>query len=189
MTGDVKLLSLPSLPAPIWDALVPGRALQHRYDYLRCRLSALAPGATSAEEIREALGAVLVCRYFDQSRISADQALDAGDRAAAIQSIASRAQDVVRDGLAGAVAFPFVLRSDRMLRDRLRRLGFSSGIITAHTTTSLPEDAREINDYLPSLSKNGRRRFRTELARLRQVGITVKTIPLPGNELAVEETY
>lgn len=151
------------------------------------RLSALAPGATSAEALHKALGEVLVCRYYDHSRIVADQALDASDRAAAIRSIASHAQDVARDGLAGAVAFPFALRSDRMLRECLRSLGFSSGIITAHTTTSLPKDIREINDYLPSLSKNGRRRFRTELSRLRQVGITLKTIPLSGNELAVAE--
>ena len=254
MTGEVTLLSLPGVPAPTWDAIVPGAALQYRHDYLRYRafaepgeywlagiwqhecllagapfflttpqtatfsdpwqlltsaqfrresvgdvapatlgaeherrLSGLAPGATSAEAIRKALGEVLVCRYFDQSRILAGQVLDARDRAAAIQSIASRAQDVARDGLAGAVAFPFVLRSDRMLRERLRGLGFISGIITAHTTTSLPQGIREISDYLPFLSKNGRRRFRTELIRLQQAGITLTTIPLPGNELAVAE--
>lgn len=150
-------------------------------------LSALAPGAASAETLHKALGEVLVCRYYDHSAVVADRALDAIDRAAVIRSIASHAQDVARDGLAAAVAFPFALRSDHMLRECLRGLGFSSGIITAHTMTSLPKDIHEIDDYLPSLSKNGRRRFRAELSRLRQAGITLKTIPLSGNELAVAE--
>lgn len=177
-----QLLTSPQFRrAPAGDA-VASESLRAEHEQ---RLSAVAAGAVRPGELRDCLGEALVCRYFDQSGVLADQGLGGAARGSLVESIVRLAMDAVRAGQAGAVCFPYVLPADNVLRATLRELGFEAGIITAHSTTSLPAGIRGFDDYVTSLSKNSRRRFRGELESLRQAGITLTSIPLAGNEDAV----
>jgi Peptidogalycan biosysnthesis/recognition len=123
------------------------------------------------------LGPIAVSRCFDESSVLADPTLPAADRDAAVDAVLRGAQALVEaEGLA-AVALPFVAADDGDLRARLRRLGFAGGLITGRSVVELPAGVGSVEDWVATLSKNTRRRYRKERDRFAASGVRIETLP------------
>lgn len=137
------------------------------------RLVSKAAGSEAAG-LDEALGPVLTVRGFDDSAVLLRES---ADREAATATVVRAAQDAVRAGLAGAIAFPFVEPGNRVLRRVLTAAGFRHAVLTATTEFDLTRfDSYEA--MLASMRRKRRYRFLSERRAVEEGGFGLGTADL-----------
>lgn len=151
----------------------------------------VAGAASDAQDLphralSEALGEVLVVRGIDSSEVIARADLDPAARVRDTATLVAGAQDLVRGGLAGAVAFPFVDPENAELRQVLAEHGFRHAALTGVSVYDLSRFG-SYDDLLASMKKGRRRLFRFERRALEEAGLRVETVSLADTAERVAE--
>ncbi|MEN3308448.1 MAG: hypothetical protein V7603_4650 [Micromonosporaceae bacterium] len=135
------------------------------------------PGHDPVELLTRTLGTVFVVRGLDRSQVLLAGHLSVEDRRRAAALLVTSAQRYAADGLAGAIAFPFVLPADGLLAGTLAAAGFRRLLITAVAGFDLSAYESPAA-FLASLPRSARYRHRKEPAELAGAGLAVTEIPL-----------
>jgi predicted N-acyltransferase len=123
------------------------------------------------------LGPVLVIRGIDRSQVLLAAYLPDRDRRRATELLITGAQRHVMEGLAGAIAFPFVVPADELLAVSLASAGFQRLLITAVAGFDVGGHT-SVEAFHASLPSSARRHHRREPAALAAAGLTITEIPL-----------
>ncbi|MEV0224554.1 peptidogalycan biosysnthesis protein [Streptomyces sp. NPDC050704] len=137
------------------------------------------PGDASEQASRLAavLGEALVIRGFDNSEVIFRQDLSGQQRSESALRLVEYLQDRVREGLAGALVFPFVSAGNSELTDVLVRLGFQRATLTAVTFFDV-SGFRSYDAFLAALPARYRRRYRIEEQAMDRSHLHMATTPL-----------
>lgn len=135
------------------------------------------PGDDPANLLTRALGSVFVVRGMDRSQVLLAGHLSGEDRRRAVDLLVKSAQRYAAEGLAGAVAFPFVAPADELLAGTLAAAGFQRLLVTAVARFDL-SGCESLEAFHASLPRSARRHHRKEPAALAEAGLAVTEIRL-----------
>jgi hypothetical protein len=138
-------------------------------------IRAVTGGETGWAGLSDSVGEVLTVRGFDRSRVLLGARLEAAQREQACAGLLSAAMRAVRDGLAGAIAFPFVDPADTLLRQSLAAAGFRCGTVTGSSAFELA-GFTSYDEYLARLPARTRGRYRREERELDAAGLGLGTV-------------
>ncbi len=132
------------------------------------------------EELSGSVGEVITIRGFDHSNLLLRTPMEMPQRERVCAALLSAARQAVYDGLAGAIAFPFVDPADAVLRQSLVTAGFQCGIVTGASVFNLAGFA-SYNEYVARLPGRTRSRYRREVKEFEASGLRIETIPIRDN--------
>lgn len=141
---------------------------------------AVTAGGAGWEELSASVGEVLTIRGFDRSRVLLRSTMEIPQRKQVCSGLLSAAMRAVRDGLAGAIALPFVDPADDMLRRSLAGAGFQRGTVTGASEFDLA-GYTSYDDYLAHLTARTRSRYRREVKELEATGLRIGTVEFRDN--------
>lgn len=137
-------------------------------------------GEAGWEQLSDSVGEVFTIRGFDRSRVLLRTRMEIPQREQVCADLLSAAIQAVRDGLAGAIAFPFVDPADAVLRQSLVTAGFHCGTVTGASAFDLAGFTL-YDEYLASLPARTRGRYRREAKEFEATGFQIGTIEFRDN--------
>jgi len=123
------------------------------------------------------IGEAMVLRGFDTSAALLRPGLSEDAKLVAMLTLLRTLQGLVREGAAGAIALPFVHPGDALLRQALAETGFCAGVLTGASVFDL-SGTRSYEDFVATLPKRRRYRYRTEQQAFASAGMTTRTVML-----------